>query len=190
MTTSCCSLLLRPFRLLAGFVILLGQTAVTSAVAQQSHTTAKEPSLMAQRDAPRRVVARFVPTAWQVRCVTREKGGVACVLSRAVIEARTRQILVRVEIPDHRRFVTLQLPHGLDLRKSVQLLVDGKPLGKAPYFTSRRSGAFARMDLKGRILDTLRRGKSLTVKMAVFNGRDMTVRMDLKGFADALKKLR
>lgn len=179
----------------AGLALLLTSllaAGMHAAVAQaQQRTTAKEPPAAAAR-APARATARFVPTAWQVRCVAagEKKGAVTCVLGRAIVEARTRQILVRVEIPDHRKFMALQLPHGLDLRQPAQVLVNDKPLGKAVFITSRPTGAFARLPLTAKALNAMRKGKSLSVKMKIFNGRDMAVRMDLKGFAAALKKLR
>ena len=178
---------------MAGLLALQPAHAAQQA-AKKEPPAAKKATAKADRAGanPARVAARFVPTAWQVKCVAAGGGKdkVACVLTRSIIEARTRQVLLLLEIPDSREFLTLQLPHGLDLRFPAQVLVDGKMLGKAPFITSRPAGAYARMKLGEKALSRLSKGKRLSVKMKVFNGRDMTVRMDLKGFTAALGKLR
>jgi len=170
---------------------MMAMSAGASSHAQQ-RTTAKEPPATGKARPAARASARFVPTAWQVKCIaTGGKNNTAsCILSGAVVEARTRRILVKLEIPDHRKFLTLQLPHGLDLRKPVELRVGGKQLGKASFVTSRPAGSFARMKLDKKTLAAIGKGKDISIGMKIFNGSDMSVRMSLKGFSAALRKLR
>jgi len=48
---------------------------------------------------------------------------------------------------------------------------------------------FAQMPLSRTILDIMRKGKRIVVKVQVFGGRQMAVEMGLERFSSALKKL-
>ena len=174
----------------SGLVLLLF-LALPAVVQAQQRATPKEAPAGKMATRPQKGVASgFLPTGWQVRCRTGDKDGkVFCVLDQAIIERRSRRVLLRISIPGDRRSMTLQLPHGLDLRQPVVLQVDKATLGKAPFVTSRRNGAYARLPLDAKRLEALRRGKTLAVHMKIFNGREFIVQMNLRGFAAALKKL-
>jgi len=167
-------------------VIALAVSVMLPAHAQQRTTPKEAPSPRAKGGGG--VPARFVSSGWQVRCATAGKK-VSCLLTQAIVEMRTRRSLVALTIPGNRKAMTLRLPHGLDLRVPVVIGVDGKELGKATYITSRPNGAYATFPLSKSVLTRLRKGKMLGVRMKVLNANTMDVRMELSGFAAALKKL-
>ena len=156
----------------------------------QQRTTPKESPTTTAAKKRAGMPARFVSSGWQVRCATVGKQGkVACVLNQAVVEVRSRRSLVALSIPGNRKAMTLRLPHGLDLRVPVALFVDDRELGKATYVTSRPNGVYASFALGKKVLDRLRKGRMLGIRMQILNGRPMDVRMELRGFGNALKKL-
>lgn len=168
------------------FVMALSFTA--PAHAQQRTTPKEAPGAHSRDKAGTGVPAHFASSGWQVRCSTVGKK-VACLLTQAIVEMRTRRSLVVLTIPGNRKAMTLRLPHGLDLRVPAIVTVDGRELGKATFVTSRPNGAYATFPLGKSVLGKLREGKMLGIRMKVLNANNMDVRMDLRGFTAALKKL-
>lgn len=172
-----------------GMAALMVLTLTAPAIAQQS---AGKENPRATAAASGKKAARFAPTPWQVRCVATggKGGGTRCVLGRSIVELRSKQTLLAINISNDRKQMTLMMPHGVDLRKPAQLLVDGRSVGKIAFITSRPQGLIAQLALTPAMLEAMRKGKALAVRMLLPSGKPLRISTDLNGFAAALKKLR
>lgn len=132
---------------------------------------------------------RFISSPWESRCVSTAKG-LSCFLMRRIVLAGTNRNLLQLRMTGKGQAMTLHLPHGLDLRRSLEVQVDGRKLGTAQYVTSLRDGLIATLKLNKSALASMGKGKMLNIRLPVRGGSQLNVRMDLKGFREAFDKVR
>lgn len=142
--------------------------------------------------------AQLISTNWALGCnpVGKDKK-LRCEASKRVALASNRQVLLAVAIaPDlgtkgpPSYVMRLQLPHGIDLPKGVQLQIDKKNQRAPTIRTSSQAGVFARSNLTGPILDAVLKGKIMTVGFTGINGAKLSVPVALDGLAAVFDKLK
>lgn len=171
-------------------VIGLCTTLATSTItaSAQSPTSGKTDA------APRQVqnaANRFVTTNWNVGCqpnaATKQ---LVCQLSRAVLIAKSRQLIMKISIGEKPHRIVMQLLHELDLKAGVKLQIDKNPAQILTFSTSNQQGVYTDTLLSSRLLTTMQKGKKITITVSARNGKKIIIPLSLDGFAIAFEKIK
>ena len=133
------------------------------------------------------------PQPWTISCVAAQGASAFTCRMQQVLRTRNggqRILSVGVERVDGGNpQLILALPHGVDLTKGVDVSVDGGQARTVPIATADAAGSYARSEVDGNLLASLREGRQLNVAFASAAGQRIETQVSLKGFRAAYAKL-
>jgi invasion protein IalB len=134
-----------------------------------------------------------VTTGWSVGCASAaEAGKLRCEVTNAVILTPVNQrfvaLAVRKDMTTSEEVMVASLPHGVLFSSGILAQVDGKESGRFEPLTSDQQGAYAKLPLTAETIDTLGKGKELTVVFDGTGGQKFKVGIPLAGFSTAHDK--
>ena len=155
-----------------------------------AQTTVQNKADSAPRKGPGKA-GGFVSTNWNVGCQPdRVSKKMVCRLSKAILLAKSRQLLMRVSIGAAPHRLVMQLPHGLSIKAGVRLQIDDHPVQTVAFTTSNQKGIFAGIALTGKLLPAMQKGAMLKITVSAIGGRKITMPLSLTGFSIAFEKMK
>lgn len=127
---------------------------------------------------------------WQVSCV-QQAAGKRCAMSQQQMDQKSRQRVLAMELSVAGDKVegVLVLPFGLALEKGAALQVDDGETGAAiPFRTCLPAGCIVPVSFDAAVLDALRKGTAVKVKVTADGGAETAFSISLKGFTGALDR--
>lgn len=169
--------------------------AATAAAADKKPADNAAAPAAANKDAAagNRPAVGSVTTGWSVGCASApEPGKLRCEVTNAVILTPVNQrfvaIAVRKDLNTSEEVMVATLPHGVLFSTGILAQIDGKDSGKFEPLTSDQQGAYAKLPLTAETIDTLGKGKELTVVFDGTSGQKFKVGIPLAGFTAAHDK--
>ncbi len=137
---------------------------------------------------------KFQSSNWVTTCQKVASGKRrVCRMSRAIRQAGVKKPLLVTAIQSGLKskgyMLVLRLPHGLNLPLGVQLRIDRQKARRIAVLSSDRGGTFTRVNLSGKVLDALKKGRQLTVTFATMDGQKFVIPVSLSGFTTAFTRL-
>lgn len=141
---------------------------------------------------------KIVTGVWTVNCSpVGEDQKLICEASRTIALQQTGESLLTVFVSPWQQdgatepfLMRLQLPHGLDLPKGVQIKVDEGSAGTATFQTTTPTNVFARLGLSDGLIGSLKKGKIMSVSFSGINGNQISIPVPLNGFTAVFAKLK
>ena len=130
---------------------------------------------------------------WTVLCDKAEQG-LSCKAVEEIRVKKTHQLLVSITVSmasDGRQpTMLIRLPHGVFLPAGTNLQIGKRPPHKLKIQTCDAAGCYAALPLSKDVLVTLRSEREMSVIFQDLRRHPITVRMSLRGFDVAYKKIR
>jgi invasion protein IalB len=144
---------------------------------------------------PAEVNAQSGP-AWAHKCEqAKESGKQLCRISQNLVikkdgkQQRLLTIAIRPKADSSGYAMLFALPHGLHLPSGVEFAVDENKPKKLVIQTSDARGAYTGTNLDAKLLNSMKRGNKLTVKLVTNARKKIGLAVDLTGFSAAYTKL-
>jgi invasion protein IalB len=90
---------------------------------------------------------------------------------------------------DEKLFLTLSLPHGVDLTKDVSIRIDALPVINQPVSWADQLGSYTELPIDAIFLQQLKAGNTLFIDLHARAGNILKLEMSLTGFSRAYEKL-
>jgi hypothetical protein len=84
--------------------------------------------------------------------------------------------------------VIVSVPVGVNLKDGLELMIDGANRQALTYASCQSNGCFATFDMDAKLIDTIRKGKNLSVGFSDGQGSKVKVDISLVGFNAAFLK--
>lgn len=129
---------------------------------------------------------------WTVRCTAHEKTpDRQCEVYQRLVVAKTGQRVAEFAIgfPKDKQEGrgVIVLPLGILLNDGIEMQIDsGQTFKFRPRYCT-TDGCFAFIDINQQLLDTLRNSSLVEFSAKAMNGKDVKIRMTLKGMVEAMK---
>jgi invasion protein IalB len=176
--------------LLAGYGLGLGQTQPKAKTAAPAATT--EVPLRTQN--PAQQTENAAPPPWSSRCTSEGRQAVLdCSVEQSVFESQSRQLLlmvaVRVSSDTRKPSIVLQLPFGLFLPAGVSVQFDENKPERLEVQTCDQKGCYVTMPMSSEMLQSMTKGKNMSVKFQNLSKKEIALPVQLAGFAAAYQKI-
>jgi invasion protein IalB len=131
-------------------------------------------------------------TGWQVICrphqADRSKLDCSIVYETFTTNDRVRVTAVEIVKGEKGRTVIVSVPVGVNLKDGLELMIDGANRQALTYASCQSNGCFATFDMDAKLIDTIRKGKNLSVGFSDGQGSKVKVDISLVGFNAAFLK--
>jgi invasion protein IalB len=132
---------------------------------------------------------------WDTECSQVARGEEPdCQMSQIVFLPETGQLLLRVTIrvqsTDRTPAMMLQLPHGMFIPEGVTLTIDEQPWQTVQVQTSDQAGGYAGIDMDAAAVERLSSAQVMSVTFLTLDRRQVTVPVNLTGFAETYARIR
>ena len=130
--------------------------------------------------------------AWTVSCASPARAVAPdCKLEQRLFARESQRLLsaVVIVIPGNTRqpVLYLQLPNGLALQEGVSMSIDAGPVAPPQLQSCDGSGCYATLALSPALLESMKAGKGLTVKVSAANRELLTFQHLLADFSPAFE---
>ena len=130
--------------------------------------------------------------AWTVSCASPARAVAPdCKLEQRLFARESQRLLsaVVIVIPGNTRqpVLYLQLPNGLALQEGVSMSIDAGPVAPPQLQSCDGSGCYATLALSPALLESMKAGKGLTVKVTAANRELLTFQHLLADFSPAFE---
>lgn len=133
-----------------------------------------------------------IETGWQTICRSnaKDRTKMDCSVVHETLTANDRLRIAAVEIGkgEKGRLMVLTLPMGVSLRDGAEVTTDGANKLQAAYSGCQNNGCVATIDLADKALDTIKKGKTLSVSFSDAGGNKIKADVPLIGFTAAIAK--
>jgi invasion protein IalB len=130
---------------------------------------------------------------WQVRCFApNQQGALICSMDQTLKLQKSGQKVMSAKISkfaDEKLFLTLSLPHGVDLTKDVSIRIDALPVINQPVSWADQLGSYTELPIDAIFLQQLKAGNTLFIDLHARAGNILKLEMSLTGFSRAYEKL-
>lgn len=179
-------------KLIAGGAVLLAVLAVFLLAPQDNKAVAPQSAVPAGQHAAAPAAGGEPKKPWTVRCTAEEKTpGRECEVYQRLVVAKTGQRVAEfaVGFPKNKKEGrgVIILPLGILLNDGIEMQIDsGQTFKFRPRYCT-NDGCFAFIDINNQLLDTLKSSSMVEFSAKAMNGKDVKIRMTLKGMMDAMK---
>lgn len=135
--------------------------------------------------------------AWEVRCAA-DNPGVCLMVQDGKNSAGETVIKIGLQAPKGATgpngqpiaaVMSIEAPMGIALMPGVQLKIDGKEVGRAPYRFCAGSACVVNQPIDTALVDQLKRGSNAVVTITGLNGKTADANVSLSGFTKAFGSL-
>ena len=134
------------------------------------------------------------PVTWLVTCSNQAAAEkLACSMTHVVFQEKPRRRIMTATLARDKAGsprMRLQLPHGLDLTKGVNIATDGGQAVNYPIRTSNANGAFTTIAISDDMMAGLKAANTLAISVTGNAGRTININLPLKGFAKSFSLLK
>lgn len=112
----------------------------------------------------------------------------ACVMTQSIVQTESQQRIISARIRsdnDDNIIMLLSLPHGLHLPSGVVVSVDEGDESEHPIHSADTNGAYSSVALSPEIIEDMKVGNTLSVKITGVGGNEIIIGLSLIGFFDA-----
>ena len=130
--------------------------------------------------------------AWMHRC-SGEDNKKRCEIAQRLSAKESGQRVVEIAItrlPEKDKVrAVMVLPLGVAIQPGIRLRVDDGKTYSAGISHCLQDGCYAYLEIPGKLLKAMKRGKAVRLAMATHQGKQMTIPMSLMGFTASYNKL-
>ena len=132
-------------------------------------------------------------SAWAVSCSDRVQGKFTCTMTQNIVDQKTRRLLVRISVQGagegKSNAMLFRLFHGVYLPAGLKVAIDKGRGIPVEFQKSDRSGVYAALPLKERVVARMKRGTTLGLNFQINKGKALDIAASLKGFSQALDRI-
>ena len=129
--------------------------------------------------------------AWQFTCV-KEDSKKICDLRGLVFDPTSNEVVSYISIsinPDRMSQMQIALPHAINLKSPLEFKIDANDPLKLDYSFCNQSACFIAELIGDNLINSLKSGNQLILKVLLLDNREATITFSLGGFTAGYNKL-
>ena len=129
--------------------------------------------------------------AWQFTCVN-ENSQRICDLRGLVFDTNSNEVISYISLsinPESMSQMQIALPHAVNLKSAVEFKIDSNDSLKLDYSFCNQSACFIAELIGDNLINNLKSGNQLTLKVLLLDNREATITYSLGGFTAGYIKL-
>lgn len=169
--------------LLAG--LLLAMPVLTGEVRAQDQST--DQTAQPPKDQPPVKTTTETIGNWTLACSTSGES-TRCAIQQSLANSKTNQVVASATVRIAKQGgaeLMFETPTGVELAPGVVVAVDGQEAGKAPFTACAPRGCGASIMIDQALINSLAKGKVLSIALRSIRGKTVTLEFQLEGFTKA-----